>query len=120
MYDYKHNVIEDCITAIKEYMKYNGIDKNEVNRTEFEDELYDVLFVDDNVTGNGSGSYTFNSKDAMNNIYGNEKLLVDALKEYGYDGLPFKRISDYEWMDVIIRCSLLSYGIHIALAEILD
>lgn len=72
------------------------------------DQMYDDLFVDDSVTGNGSGSYTFNSYDAMEFIYGNEYLFNDAAADFCLtDEAIAKHIFDYEWIDVLIRCSLL-------------
>ncbi len=39
------------------------------------DEMLDELFVDDSVTGNGSGSYTFSSARALENV---RSLISDA------------------------------------------
>lgn len=54
-YDYKENIKND----IKSYIVDNDID---VNSDDFDqNELYDNLFCEDSVTGNASGSYTFNT-----------------------------------------------------------
>lgn len=54
-YDYKENIKND----IKSYIVDNNID---VNSDDFyQNELYDNLFCEDSVTGNASGSYTFNT-----------------------------------------------------------
>ena len=44
-------------------------------------DLKDDLFVTDDVTGNGSGSYTFNTRTAEENLIGNWDLLRDAHRD---------------------------------------
>lgn len=61
-YDYIEALIED----IKQYLEDNDINKNDVD----EDELNDKLFNEDTVTGNGSGSYTFSTEQAKQNLIG--------------------------------------------------
>ena len=78
------------------------------------DELYDIMFLDDGVTGNRSGSYTMNCVEAEENLSGNWNLLLDAVKEYGYDCNPIAKGA--EWCYVIIRCYLLGS----VLADVLE
>ena len=71
------------------------------------DEMLDELYIDDSVTGNGSGSYTFNSARALENVRG---LLGDAdftaeASGAGYGAEVFER--DPETLDVIARCLAL-------------
>ena len=54
-YDYLENVKED----VRNYIEENKIVVTSSNREEVEQELNDTLFVNDSVTGNASGSYTF-------------------------------------------------------------
>lgn len=54
--------------------------------------LYDTLFIDDSVTGNASGSYTFSTWQAEENLCHNMDLLKEAC-------------------DVTIRCYLLPQAI---------
>lgn len=67
----------------------------------------DDCWTADSVTGNGSGSYTFNSKQAEENIKDlifSEELL-EMFKDFGYDRVPFEKGPEY--IDVSIRCFLL-------------
>ncbi len=79
MYDYREAVKNDVLDYIR----------NEIDFTEFEDMedletfLNDELWTDDSVTGNASGSYTFNTWEAEENICHNLDLLEEALREFG-------------------------------------
>jgi hypothetical protein len=97
-YDYREAMREDVKNALEEI--------DTTGKTE--DEIYDELFIDDSVTGNASGSYTFNSFKAREYVTGNEDLLVEALEEFGAgDGEYKKALTDAEYADVTIRCYLL-------------
>ena len=116
-YDYLKNVREDVLEYIKE-----NYEKEDFANLDY-DELYDEMWIADSVTGNASGSYTFNTWEAEENICHNMDLLVDALEEFGYltiDGLNEVirkiRSNGAEWADVTIRCYLLGQ----ALQEVLD
>lgn len=110
-YDYLKNMKED----IKEYIKENFEVLEEVDK----EKLYDDLFIEDSVTGNGSGSYTFNTEIAREYIINNEDLFQEAMKEfcYSYEEIG-KHIFDYEWQDVTIRCYLLGQAIEEAIEEL--
>ena len=69
------------------------------------DELYDTMFTSDTITGNASGSYTFNTWQAEENICHNQELLIDALTEFGYNSIPLDMSA--ETKDVLIRCYLV-------------
>lgn len=71
------------------------------------DEMYDLLFIDDAVTGNGSGSYYFNSYKATEAVSGiiSDSDAVDEFKAMGYDGIPTEEGA--ETCDVIARCICL-------------
>ena len=107
MYNYLENVKED----IKEYLK-NNYDVETVEEIEEIDKekLYDELFVEDSVTGNASGSYTFSTYEAEENICHNLELLKEALEEFGGDyGEALEKGAEY--CDVTIRCYLLGNAI---------
>ena len=111
MYNYRENVKED----IKNYIMEN-YEKEEIESLDYND-LYDELWVEDSVTGNGSGSYTFNTWEAEENISHNHELLKEAQDEFGY--LPTEYISKgAEWADVTIRCYLLGQLLDEALEEL--
>lgn len=113
-YDYSSNLKDDIRTAIKDtYLEDEIIERLSEDRDGFHDELYDDFFVSDSVTGNGSGSYTFNNWNAEENLCHNMDLLIEALSEFGMDLGNWKGA---EWADVTIRCYLLGQ----VLSEVLD
>ena len=107
MYDYREAMTED----VKQWIT------NEVNladwtedREGLEQQLNDDLWTADSVTGNGSGSYTFNSVQASLYVLDNMDLLKEAIDEFATDPATVgdKFISgEWEWFDVTIRCYLL-------------
>jgi hypothetical protein len=110
-YDYLENVKED----VRNYIEENKIVVTSNNRKEVEQELNDTLFVNDSVTGNASGSYTFSTLQAEENLCHNFELLTEALTEFGYNDLSYLK-KGAESCDVIIRCYLLGQ----AISEVLD
>ena len=110
--DYYQQVKNDAMAAIDEQFDCGYWDAD----TEW-DVVYDNLFVDDAVTGNGSGSYFFNAakaREAVADAIWDEKIL-NALSEIGVDGdqiAQYLRDGDAESLDVCIRCAMLSevYG----------
>lgn len=116
MYDYETAVREDVQQAIEEnYTEDEIIQHLAEDRDGWQEELYDDLWVDDSVTGNASGSYTFNSYEAEQNIAGNWGLLSEALDEFGDSGADAIG-NGAEWCDVTIRCYVLGG----ALSSVLD
>lgn len=109
-YNYLESVKED----VRNYIEENAIVVTSDNRKEVEQELNDTLFVNDSVTGNASGSYTFSTWQAEENLCHNFELLTDALEELGYDLSYLKKGA--EACDVLIRCYLLGQ----AISEVLD
>lgn len=78
-YNYNEAVKNDVLDYIR----------NEVNFSEFEDleeleqSLNDDLWTVDSVTGNASGSYTFNRYQAQEYVMDNIELLNEACEEFG-------------------------------------
>ena len=114
-YNYLEELKSDVRTYIKEvasdYMDCEDMD-------ELRDSLYDNLWDEDSVTGNGSGSYTFNREEAKKYVSDNLDLMVEAYKDLDsieslVDDLE---ALDFETIDVTIRCYLLSQ----ALDEVLE
>ena len=114
-YDYRKAMTDD----IKQYIDENvTIDDNgyTYNGEVYEDgqELYDALtddlWVDDSVTGNGSGSYTMNREETKGYVVDNMELVSDVMNEFGIESdYVGKRLleQDWEYFDVSIRCYLL-------------
>lgn len=127
MYDYKAALKDDIKFVSQDYEWGEAILtqylKEDEDISELRDKMYEDLWDDDSVTGNGSGSYTFNREDAKNYVLENMNLLHDACIDFDCDpeliGKKFLE-EDWEWFDVTIRCSLLGIAIEELLDEIFD
>lgn len=117
-YDYRETVKNDVIEQVKDGYKENSLRiYKEEGREALEEYLNDELWVDDQVTGNASGSYTFNTWEAEENLCHNMSLLEEACDEFGQDvGEAVKRGAEY--CDVTIRCYLLGGAISEAIDEL--
>lgn len=117
-YDYREAVRNDVIEQVKDGYKENSLRiYKEDGREALEEYLNDELWIDDQVTGNASGSYTFNTWEAEENLYHNMDLLVEACDGLGQDvGEAVKRGAEY--CDVTIRCYLLAGAISEAIDEL--
>lgn len=112
-YNYLEAVTNDAKQAILENLKYWEFS----DRDELEEKANDELWSDDAVTGNGSGSYTFNTWQAEENLCHNMDELEEACNEFGQDiGEAVKQGAEY--CDVTIRCYLLGQAISAALDEL--
>lgn len=96
-YDYQEAVKND----IRDYLKDHGVGYVDPDGDERQ-ELEDDMFVSDSVTGNASGSYTFSTWQAEENLCHNSDLLKEALGSF--DG----ESTSPEGNDVTIRCYLLN------------
>ncbi len=106
----RYNYLEAMKDDIKEYIQCeNFLDEWKGNRAALEEKLYSDLWDDDSVTGNGSGSYTFNTWQAEEYICHNLDLLAEALQESGHMVDILEKGA--EWCDVVIRCYLLGQAI---------
>lgn len=107
MYDYNYK--EEVLQAVEEEAadSYTPEMLEPVDLDDYAEKLNDALWIDDNVTGNASGSYFFNSYEAEEALAGNWDLAAEALEEFGCDNVNvFEKGA--EWADVIIRCYLLN------------
>ena len=110
-YDYEKAVKEDALDALYGYDEAKEIEDVD-DLAEF---IEDKLWVDDRVTGNGSGSYTMDTDKAMAYVMDNMDLLRDAIDDFGAD---YKEVldkfldGDWEYFDVVIRCYVLSMDAH--------
>ena len=115
-YDYREALRDDIKNYIDNYLDEDGelIEEVRGDKDEFREKLYDELWTDDSVTGNGSGSYTFDRQKAIEYLAFNFDLLADAIEDFGGD---YGCIKDGpEACDVTIRCYLLGE----ILDEVLD
>lgn len=113
-YNYFSAICED----VKNFIEWENIEVNHDNREEMADYLNDILFCNDSVTGNGSGSYTFNTWQAEENICHNWELIKEMASEFGYNmGELIEKGA--ETIDVCIRCYLLGSCIEYVINDIL-
>ena len=120
-YDYYEEVKNDVINYINENMEYIKEKVDISDRDQLESWLSDELFVNDRVTGNASGSYTFNRAEAKEYVLDNIDLLSDACDYFGENmekiGYMFLA-EDWETFDVFIRLYVLDTCISDAIDEI--
>ena len=114
MYDYLEAIKADVKEAIE-----NNYDVSGYTPEELEEKLNEDLWIDDSVTGNGSGSYTFNSAQAKEYVLDNLDLLKEAAEEFCCTGRAEEWLFDERWedADVTIRCYLLDTAISEVLNE---
>lgn len=116
----KYDYYEAVLTDVKDWMAYEVEYIKEAgcaDREDLEEWLHDTLWTTDGVTGNGSGSYTFNTWTAEENLCHNLDLLGEALAEFGCN-ISYLEEKGAEACDVTIRCYLLSGAISEALDEL--
>ena len=113
-YNYLEAVKEDVLNYIKEEVSFEDFE----DRDELEEHLNDVLWTEDSVTGNVSGSYYCNAWKAADALAHNWDILQEALENFGDDSNPIEK--GEEWCDVTIRCYLLPDAISEVLDEIDD
>ena len=113
MYNYKEEMKNDIIQYINDNDSWHNW--SSMSREDAEQDMYDVMFTADEITGNGSASYTFNSHEAFLNLEGNLDLLADAIRELGGSAEDILN-GGAEACDVAIRCYLLGE----AISEVLD
>lgn len=121
-YDYRDAVKNDVLEYMQDREVFNDFDLEDFERLDgdaqnYGGDLCDALWIEDSVTGNASGSYTFNAYDAEENLAHNMDLLQEACEEFGQDmGEAVKRGPEY--CDVTIRCYLLSEVVPEVLDEV--
>ena len=113
-YNYLEAVKEDVLNYIEENISFEDFE----DRDELEEHLNDVLWMEDSVTGNVSGSYYCNAWKAADALAHNWDILQEALENFGDDSNPIEE--GEEWCDVTIRCYLLPGAISEVLDEIDD
>lgn len=113
-YDYLKAVKDDLMDLVVENGYLSRL-SDFSDRDELAEKIYEDAWVDDSVTGNGSGSYTFNAWEAEEHLCHNLDLLAEALSEFGFDG-KLEMDKGAEYYDVTIRCYLIGQLI----GEVLD
>lgn len=88
-----------------------AIDSGDYDYCSDVDDVIDEMWIDDSITGNGSGSYTFSTYEAERNV---KDLLFDGAFLFEVEGLGMN-VGDMlkegaEAIDVTARCLALSYA----------
>lgn len=117
IYNYLESVTADVIDFIRD----------EVNPADYESRealskfLNDELWTCDSVTGNASGSYTFNAYKAKEFVFSDQDTVSESLREFCVDAetIAEKFLNqDWEYFDVTARCYVLGQAIESALDSI--
>jgi len=117
-YDYRKAVKDDIYQAIHDNFTIEEIRANMEDRSSFQERLYDDLFLDDSVTGNASGSYTFNTYAAEENLLHNWDLIEECAECFGCEPVVSSGYKNGpEYWDVSIRCYLLGECLEAVLDE---
>lgn len=109
MYNYLEAIKED----VKEYIEEN-IDLSEFGDIEeLKEKLNEDLWINDSVTGNASGSYTYNRAKAKKYVDDNKELVIEMSEEFGCKDqvMNWWYSNNYEAIDCSIRCYLLNQAI---------
>lgn len=118
MCNYLEELKSDILSHLEDEWEYKYLGQVE-DLQELEEELNGTLFDCDSVTGNASGSYTFNSWEARENVLGNIELLREAFENFGSEAEEVGKLflaEAWKSMDVTIRCYLLPQ----AIAEVIE
>ena len=119
-YNYLEAVKGDIEDVLDDYIGMYGDD---VDADEIRQRLNADLWTDDSVTGNGSGSYTFNREEAKKYLFDSDDgldILKEAVSEFGTeaeDVVDHFMSEDWEYFDVTIRCYILAQAIDEVLEE---
>lgn len=96
---------------IKDNNKIDGV----IDWDGVKSDLNEILWNEDSITGNGSGSYTFNSEKAREYVLSDGLQYLEDLVDEGW--LTYESIGkdvtnyDFEGLDVSLRCYFLSQAI---------
>lgn len=116
-YNYIEAVTADVIDFIRD--EVNAADYE--NREAISEFLNDELWTVDGVTGNASGSYTFNAHKAKEFVFADPDTVSEALREFCVEAATVAEKflnQDWEYFDVTARCYVLSQAIEAALDSV--
>lgn len=98
------NFLDEVRNDLKQMIIYNYPNRKALEEAD-RDTIYDEAFINDQVTGNGSGSYYFNTEKSRENVMNNEEVVEEMIDEFGVD--MKEHWNDWEFLDVACRCYLL-------------
>ena len=116
---YNDEVKADVIEWINENINYID-DDVKADKDALSEYLNDNLWTADSVTGNGSGSYTFNRMEAKEKVFADIETVKEALDEFETPaGTIAEKFLDEDWeyFDVTARCYVLGSAIYEVLED---
>lgn len=123
MFNYNEAVKADVMEYITENYTAEELKEKLEDKESFSEELNDTLWIEDCVTGNGSGSYTFSRAAAKDYVTEDPDTVLEAVRELccGMDAAELLQkflYEDWEYFDVTARCYCLPGAICEALEEV--
>lgn len=117
VYSYLKKETKDVIDYIQKELTFT--DRLELigkDKQDAANDLYEILINEDSVTGNASGTYTFNVLRAERNLVGNWTVLQAAIAELAPDFNAIEKGA--EACDVLVRIYLLPTAIDNAITQL--
>lgn len=112
-----YNYYKEVSDSVQDYMIEHQEKLSCYSREDLSDYLNETLYVEDSVTGNASGSYTFCSETAKGYVCDNIELLIEACHEFD-ETIDYALHKGWEYCDVILRCYVLGNAIEDAIDNI--
>lgn len=117
----KYSYEDSMKPRIKDWILDNIEEEEMITMTDDEmyEYCYDNMWDCDDITGNASGSFFFNTWKAEEALCHNWDILEEAMSEFGCENI---NVIDKgaEWCDVTIRCYLLSQYLQEVIEEMRD
>lgn len=113
-----YNYFEEVKKDIRAWLEDNALDMpyNEYGEAEI-DRLYDELWTEDSVTGNGSEDmYYQTDEEAAAALYGNNQAFMYAAQDFGLENYN-DFCANPRKADVLIRCNYLGAALDEVIAE---
>jgi hypothetical protein len=112
-----YNYLEAVTEDVREYIREEiNLEEWKGNADGLAEHLNEALWITDSVTGNASGSYTFNTWKAEEYLAHNWDILAEALTEFCCECNPIEKGA--EWCNVTFRCYILGQAIAEAIEEL--
>lgn len=121
-YYYYVGVENDILNYLQDYTNEELKEMtSEENFDATQEKLYDELWAEDDITGNGWDGYPMKDDEKAEAVGSNLELLADALDEFGCDAECYRKaLKDMNYADATIRCYVLGSCINSALKKMRD
>ena len=112
-----YNYLEAVKEDVKDWLGDHEPRRDDETLEEYRGRLYEDFWTDDAVTGNGSGSYTFNSAEAREYVLGGIEQVAEACQVFGVNFGERVEAGEWEDLDVTTRCYYLGQAIDEVVTE---